>query len=207
MRLQSSTLLTDACKIQTGFTARGRLDSAEHGNVLALQLRDVVPDGSIDFNNLTRIDLKPVPEKYLVRCGDVVFRSRGDRTTAAVIDTPLPLPALAVLPLMILRPDPQVLSGAYLAWVINQEPAQRHFEESAQGTSLRMVSRSSLENLDIAIPSIETQQRILQLDALARQERDLAQLLTHLRHELIRRLLVEQASKHTSASGAKRTTK
>ena len=199
--------LSRICTIQTGFTARGRLDPAEHGNILALQLRDVTSGGAIVFNNLTLIHLDPVPEKYLVRTGDVVFRSRGERTTAAVIDASFPAPALAVLPLMILRPDPQVLSGAYLAWVINQEPAQRHFEESAQGTSLRMVPRSSLENLKIAVPSLETQQRILQLDALAERERDLAEQLTLKRHELIRRLLVERARKRPKASGMERMTK
>lgn len=124
--------LARMCAIQTGFTARGRLDHAENGNVLALQLRDVTPNGIIVFNNLTCLHLDHIPEKYLLRSGDVVFRSRGERTTAAVIDASFPAPALAVLPLMILRPDPQVLSGAYLAWAINQEPAQRHFEESAQ---------------------------------------------------------------------------
>lgn len=199
--------ISGICKIQIGFTPRGRLESATHGNVLALQLRDVAPSGAIDCSGLTRIHLDPVPEKYLVRTGDVVFRSRGERTTAAVIDASFPAPALAVLPLMILRPDPQVLSGAYLAWVINQEPAQRHFEESAQGTSLRMVSRSSLEKLKIAVPGIEMQERILQLDALAERERDLADRLTIKRHELIRRLLVERAGKHTKASGMQRMTK
>ncbi len=199
--------ISGVCTIQIGLTARARLDPVEHGNILALQLRDVAPNGTIDFNNLTRIHLDPLPEKYLVSSGDVVFRSRGERTTAAVIDASFPALALAVLPLMILRPDPQVLSGAYLAWVINQEPAQRHFEESAQGTSLRMVSRSSLENLKIAVPSLETQQRILQLDALAERERDLAEQLTIKRHELIRRLLVERARKRTKASGMERMTK
>lgn len=199
--------LSRICTIQTGFTARGRLDPAEHGNVLALQLRDVAPNGSIAAKNLTCIYLDPVPEKYLVRTGDVVFRSRGERTTAAVIDASFPAPTVAVLPLMILRSDPEVLSGAYLAWVINQEPAQRHFEESAQGTSLRMVSRSSLEDLKISVPSFATQQKILQLNALAERERDLAEQLTLKQHELIRRLLVERARKRTKGSGMERMTK
>jgi hypothetical protein len=199
--------LVGACAIQTGFTARTRLDPAEHGNVSALQLRDVAPNGDIDFKNLTRIYLDPIPEKYLVRSGDVVFRSRGESTTAAVIDLPIPLQVLAVLPLMILRPNPQVLSGAWLAWTINQKPAQRHFEENAQGTSLRMISRSSLETLAIAIPSLEMQQRILRMDALAGRERDLARQLAHVRHELIRRLLIEHAGKHTPVPTTKRTTK
>lgn len=192
--------LSSVCNIQSGFTARGRLDPNENGNVLALQLRDVAANRVIDFKSLTRIHLDAVPEKYLVYTGDVLFRSRGHSSTAAVIDSPLRLPMLAVLPLMILRPYPQVLSGAYLAWVINQEPAQRHFEESAQGTKLRMVPRSSLETLKIPVPNLETQQRILQIVALAERECDLAQQLTLKRHELIRRLLDECASKCPAAT-------
>lgn len=70
-----------------------------------------------------------------------------------------------------------------------------------------MVSRSSLEDLKISVPSLETQQRILQLDALAERERDLAEQLTRKQHELIRRLLVERARKRTRASGMERMTK
>jgi len=196
--------LSQVCTIQSGYTVRGRLDPAEHGNVLALQLRDIAPNGSVASGNLTRMQLDPVPGKYLLCRGDVLFRSRGERTTAAVIDVSFEDPALAVLPLMILRPNPQLLSGAYLAWVINQEPAQRHFEEEAQGTSLRMVSRATLEKLQIAVPDLETQQRILQVDALAERERELAQRLTLKHYELIHRILVERAQEHTTASGMER---
>lgn len=196
--------LSQVCAIQSGYTVRGRLDSAEHGNVLALQLRDIAPNGSIAIENLTRMQFDPVPDKYVLRQGDVLFRSRGERTTAAVIDVSFEDPALAVLPLMILRPNPQLLSGAYLAWVINQEPAQRHFEEEAQGTSLRMVSRATLEKLQIAVPDLETQQRILQIDVLAEHERELAQQLTLKHYELIHRVLVERAQAHITASGMER---
>ena len=103
------------------------------GGVLALQLRDILPDGLIAANGLIRIQVGDISERYLARTGDVVFRSRGERNTAAVVDESISEPALAVLPLMILRPNPQLLSGAYLAWAINQEPAQRKFEEEAPG--------------------------------------------------------------------------
>ena len=81
--------ISGVCTIPSGFTARGRLDPDEHGNVLAIQLRDVTPNGTLDFNNLTRIQLDPVPKKYLVRSGDVLFRSRGESTKAAVVDSTL----------------------------------------------------------------------------------------------------------------------
>jgi hypothetical protein len=199
--------LVDICAIQTGYTARGRLESVEQGGVLGLQLRDILPNGRVSTMSLVRTQVEGPFERYLARPGDVVFRSRGERNTAAVIEESIPEPVLALLPLMILRPDPAVLSGAYLAWAINQEPAQRHFEEEAQGTSLRMVSRSALENLEIAVPSFETQQKILRVDALAEQERELAEQLTLKNYELIHRVLVERAQEHTSMSKMERMPK
>lgn len=190
--------LADVCAIQIGFTARGRLESVTHGGVLALQLRDFLPNGRISEQRLARVQLEGASERYLARTGDVVFRSRGERNTAAVIEDSITEPVLAILPLMILRPNLSLVSGAYLAWTINQEPAQRHFEEEAQGTSLRMVSRSAIERLKIAIPSFEIQQRILQVDALAERERELAEQLTLKNYELIHRLLVERAKEYTS---------
>ena len=196
--------LSHICTIQMGYTARGRLDPAEHGNVLALQLRDIDSMGEISADTLTPIFIDPAPEKYFVSCGDVVFRSRGERTTAAVVHSFFSMPVLAILPLVILRPNPQRLSGAYLAWAINQESAQRHFDEKAQGTSLRMVSRSTLEDLMIAVPDLETQQKILETDALAEQERLLAEQLIVKRHTLIHRLLGECARQHTLTTGMER---
>jgi hypothetical protein len=199
--------LSQVCSILTGFTARGRLEPALHDGVLVLQLRDITQDGSITSEGLTRIQLDDVPDRYLVRTGDVVFRSRGERNTAAVVGEPFTEPALVVLPLMILRPNTQLLSGAYLAWAINQDPAQRHFEVAAQGTGLRMVSRASLAELEIAIPDIDTQRRILQLSDLAEREQELTQQLTLKRHGLIHRLLIERAQGHTSINGNERMPK
>lgn len=185
--------LSQICTIQTGFTARGRLESAEHGSIFALQLRDIPPNASIPWKSLIRMELGNVPERYFVRSGDVVFRSRGERNTAAVVDQSLPGPTLAVLPLMILRPDTQLVSSAYLAWAINQAEAQRQFQEEAQGTSLRMVSRSSLEKLQIPVPDFQTQQKILEIDALAQHEHALTLQLATKRHELMHRILIERA--------------
>lgn len=200
-------LLTEVCSINTGYTARGQLVPTEHGGVLAIQLRDIPANGDVTAERLTRFTIDDVVDRYLVRAGDVVFRSRGERNTASALDKSFSEPAVAVLPLMILRPRPDVVTPQYLAWIINQAPAQRHFESAAQGTSLRMVSRTSLETLAIAVPDFETQQRILQLDALAEHERELAQQLNLKRHEMIRRVLIEHAQEQHTISGNERMPK
>ena len=134
--------LLDVCTIQTGFTARGRLELAADGGVLALQLRDILPNGLIAANGLNRIQVGDISERYLARPGDVVFRSRGERNTAAVIDESIPEPALAILPLMILRPGSAVALRSLSGLGHQSGTGPAHFQEAAQGTSLRMVSRT-----------------------------------------------------------------
>lgn len=200
-------LLSDACSIHSGYTARGRLDPVGHGGVPALQLKDVSVDGMSDPKQLMRIALDGDVSRYLVRSGDVVFRSRGDRSTASALDERFVEPAVAVLPLMVLRPRAKMVDPNYLAWAINQPEAQRHFDNDARGTSMRMVPRSSLETLDIEVPDLATQRAIVKVDALADRERDLAVHAAELRRRLAALILVDRIRKTTTGNGRERNAK
>jgi len=199
--------LADTCTIHTGYTARGRLEPLAAGGVLAIQLRDISPEGRIDPDRLARVQLEDLADRYFVRAGDVVFRSRGDRNTASALDERLQEPALAVLPLMVLRPNLGVVTPEYLAWAINQPPAQRHFDAAARGTNIRMIPRSSLDNLELDVPDIETQEKIVAVDALAERERLLSQLAAETRRQMISLILVEQANRISPSTGMERTSK
>lgn len=187
--------LPELCSIHTGYTARGRLEPTAAGGVLAIQLRDFTSEGLIDPERLTRVQLEGVADRYFVRAGDVVFRSRGERNTAAALDERLSESALAVLPLMILRPNPEVVTPEFLAWAINQPPAQRHFDVAARGTNIRMIPRSSLDDLELDVPDIETQKRIVAFDELAERERELSQMVAEARRKMMSLILVERTSK------------
>lgn len=187
--------LADACTIHTGYTARGRLEPTAVGGVLAIQLRDISPDGLVNPERLTRVHLDDLADRYFVRAGDVVFRSRGERNTASVLDERLREPALAVLPLMVLRPKRDVVTPEYLAWVINQPPAQRHFDSAARGTNIRMIPRSSLDDLELDVPDIETQTKIIAVEVLAKRERELSLLAAETRRKMMGLILVERASR------------
>lgn len=200
-------LLPDACSIHTGYTARGRLDPADAGGVLTLQLRDVSADGNVDPDQLTRVHLEDVAERYFVSAGDVVFRSRGERNTATALDQRLREPALAVLPLMVLRPKPDVVTPEYLAWAINQSPAQRHFDNAARGTNIRMIPRSSLDDLELDVPDLATQRKIIAIDTLAERERELSRLAADVRKKMMSLILVEQASRNHPNKGQERKSK
>ena len=190
--------LTDACTIQIGYTTRARLEPAGNG-VLAIQLRDVV-EGGIDITQVARVQIKERVDRYLVQAGDVLFRSRGERNTAVAVHERFAEPAIAVSPLMILRPHPSAIIAEYLAWVINQPEAQRHFDAAACGTSIRMVPKASLDDLHIDVPDLETQRRIVAVDALAAREHALMHLLADSKQALTNRLLAERAKGKRNAT-------
>jgi len=169
--------LSDLCTIQMGFTARARLDPAEDGGRLAIQLRDIAPNGEIGLTTLARVDLPDVSDRYAVTKGDVVFRSRGERTIAIALDDSLREAAIAILPLMVLRPNPSRITPEFLAWSINLPTSQRHLDQAAQGGSLRMVPKSALEDLRLDVPDLATQRQITAAAHLAKREAALAATL------------------------------
>ena len=199
--------LGDACTIHTGYTARGRLEPLAAGGVLAIQLRDISPDGLVDPERLTRVQLDGLADRYFVHAGDVVFRSRGERNTASALDERLREPALAVLPLMVLRPKRDVVTPEYLAWAINQPPAQRHFDNAARGTNIRMIPRSSLDDLELDVPDIETQRKIVAIDVLAERERELSLTAAEARRKLMSLILVDRANSMRPIAGQERNSK
>jgi hypothetical protein len=169
--------LSDVCNIQMGFTARARLERADEGGCLAIQLRDIAQEGEIGLATLSRVDLPDVSKRYLVAAGDVLFRSRGERTIAIALNGSLEEAAIAILPLMILRPDAPRITAEFLAWSINLPTSQRHLDQAAQGGSLRMVPKSALEDLCLDVPDLATQRQITAAAHLARREAALAATL------------------------------
>lgn len=166
--------LAKLCTIQMGYTARSRLEPATAGGVLALQLRDFSADGEIRLATVARVHLPDVSERYMVGSGDVVFRSRGERTTAIAIGESVGEKAVAILPLIILRSNPSIITPEFLAWSINLPASQRHLDASAQGASIRMVPKSALDDLRLDVPDLATQRHIVAAANLARREAALA---------------------------------
>lgn len=187
-------LMPDVCEIRSGYTARGRLETAPDGGVLAIQLGDVAPEGGVLMGQLSRLQMDAPPARHFVHAGDVLFRSRGEKTTAAAIPPDFSGSALALLPLIVLRPRRDIVLPEYLAWVINQAPAQRHLERSARGTSMRMVPRSAFDDLVIDVPDMRAQRLIVDTSELADRERELASMMADKRHQLVQMSLIAAAN-------------
>lgn len=196
--------LRDVCEIQIGYTARERLEPSEFDGIRAIQLRDINPDGAVDLKALTKFMINDAPERYLARAGDVLFRSRGERNTATMIDAQWNGSAIVVLPLVLLRAKRDVIAPEFLAWALNQPKAQRHFDKTARGTSLRMIPRSSLNDLELDVPPFSYQSKIVHINAMANREYALSSILAEKRRALASLVLNDHAKNMSSNFSSER---
>lgn len=197
--------LAQVSDVQLGHTVRARLEVADVDGIPAFQLRDVRPDGQASRIGITRYRMTAVPDRYWARAGDVLFRSRGDKNTATALGAEFSEGAVVVMPLFILRPKSDRIDSGYLAWCINQPSAQRHFDECARGTGMRMIPVGCLASLPIPLPDLATQRAITEVADLAAREQQLATRLADKRRQLTAFALHDRANRTSSnQNGANR---
>ncbi len=190
MTVHSTTTLGEICSVQPGLAGSRRLlpPGADRGAPV-ITVADVGGESLPHPASLRRFASRNPLTRYLVRAGDILFRARGDRPTATVLDRRYREPAVAVLPLFILRPDRSRVVPRYLAWAINRPASQHHFARVARGTGTLVVLRGGIESLRIALPGLGAQRRIVEVDRLAEREFRLALRAAEARRGLVARVV------------------
>ena len=176
--------LSDVCRVDSGFSVRERLEPSSHG-MLALQQGCVTADGVLDASAILRIEPRSGHSQYVVKPGDVLLRSRGTSVSAWAVDNALQEPAIAILPLYILRPATDILDAAYLAWLLMRPAAQAHFARESVGSNLQMIRKPAIASLPIELPPLNVQIPIASTALLAAQELTLITQLATLRRDLL----------------------
>jgi restriction endonuclease S subunit len=179
--------------VQMGFSFRSRLEASTNGNIAVIQMKDLRNDNTVDCSGLSRIDMEATKEHHLVRKGDIVFRSRGQATTAAILldDPGKAIVAAPLLRIRITKPD-KVLPE-YLNWYINKYEAQIFLTSRAKGTVQKMITKQAIDDLEIPLPKLEKQRAILELVSLSIREQSLFYMLSKKREQYISTILMQFA--------------
>lgn len=163
--------------VQMGYSFRSRLEVSENGNISVIQMKDLLDDNTVECKKLTKIDVQKIKIHHLVKNGDLVFRSRGLNTTSAII-LENPGKTIVAAPLLRIRiTDSKIVLPEYLNWFITQREAQSHFTSRAKGSTQKMITKEVIENLEVYLPSLNNQKKIIKLDSLANREISLLQTL------------------------------
>ncbi|WP_298865195.1 restriction endonuclease subunit S [uncultured Sulfitobacter sp.] len=183
--------LGEACEIRAGYAARTALTEDAEKGVPAIQLRDLHGE-QVSLGVAGKYALDGKLDRYLVKPGDVLFRSRGENNTASIAIGNAGETAIALLPVMVIKPKDDDLLPEYIAWSINQYEAQRHLDLTARGTKLRMIPREALEALPLHIPNVAIQRMITELDALSAAETQLLHELADTKRKFTKFALLQQ---------------
>ena len=176
-----------------GYSFRSRLEASIGGEIAVIQMKDLLQDNTVDCKELVIIDMKAVKEHHLTQKGDLVFRSRGRITTAAVLLED-PGKAVVAAPLLRIRiTKPEKILPEYLNWYISQRDAQIFLTSRAKGTVQKMISKQAIEDLEIYLPAIEQQKNIVDLAKLSARERAILGMLAEKRKQYISTLLMQLA--------------
>jgi len=199
--------LADCAAVLPGFSVRGRLqhdNRAAHQVVLTKHLTEGVPYSYRDEDKF-RIEPGRETANYELRAGDVLFMSRGSRNLAWVVKD-VPDPSIAPVSFYILRPTDGT-DSRYLAWYLNQPPAQGAIDQIRTGAGTPIVQRKAFERLEVVVPPAAIQRHIAELSELMARERDLRRRLseaTERAQAAIGRQIIERLSAGAGA-GAKRS--
>ena len=163
--------LAEIADIQMGYPFRTAVKPVDGGTLAVVQMKDVDESAGLIPEACLRIQDEPRRyEKHLLQVGDVLLQSRGSKFPSVVFDKPLY--AVAALGLIVIRPREKVLP-VYLSWLLNQARVREALRAVAQGTYIPFLSKADVEGLNVSLPPLETQQRVVEVDRLRRRERTL----------------------------------
>jgi hypothetical protein len=163
------TNLRDIAQIRMGYTFRGSLKDASSGNTAIIQMKDASKEGILQTAAFARTQIDQFSEHYLLCPGDLIFRSRGLNTTTILVEQEMER-TICIAPLMFIRILPEKLVlPTYLHWYINLNITQLKLNSYARGNSIRMISAESMEGLELVLPPLERQHKIVAAAELNRQ--------------------------------------
>ena len=177
--------LKEVADIRAGYPFRGKIKEIEDGEARVIQMRDADPEDGVRWSGLIATDLPGKKQPDWLKPGDLLFVARGYRHFALHLDE---IPSPTVLSPHFFRltvhEDAEVLPG-FLAWQMNQEPAQHYFRKSAEGTQVLNIRRQVLEDLPIVVPSRQKQGIISRLNTTWRREQLVLKALADNRKRLL----------------------
>lgn len=150
-------------KIGSGATPTGGKESYSNSGKYALIRSQNVLDFTFSYDGLAFINESQATKlnNVTIEEGDVLLNITGDSVARACQVPSEILPARVNQHVSIIRPQNDILSTTFLKYYLLNPIFKSHLLNlSAVGATRNAITKSMIEDLDVVIPSIETQRRI-----------------------------------------------
>ncbi|MGD9108462.1 MAG: restriction endonuclease subunit S [Gammaproteobacteria bacterium] len=184
--------LNNIADIIVGYQPKNRIQEKLNGMFCLIQGKNFDECRHLKKETLVTINSERDPKPYLVHKEDILFQARGFKHFAYHFKEGLPN-AMVSASFYIVRVKTNEVIPEYLAWWLNQKPAQNYFCAHSSNTAISFISKKALSSLEIQLPSINTQNKICQIAKLQEQESKLKHELIEKRSQLINQLCLNVA--------------
>lgn len=172
--------LTELVNIKAGYPFRGTVKEVIGGGVFVIQPKDITELGELTPETAIETELTGRRDADWLTKEDVLFISKGLRTTACYIEQNYK--NLTCSPsLFILKAKPNWrnrLNMQFIAWQLNQAPAQNYFRRTAEGSAQLNIRKQTLGDLIVGVPPLEKQIALAKLyQASVNEHKLLTQLI------------------------------
>jgi len=171
--------LKDISNLRTGLvTARKKASAVDEENYSyrAVTLKSFNRNGCLSVEYLDDFTSKEkINKNYLTQHNDILVRLR-EPNIAVLIDEDnidLLIPSLVAT----IRVDSNNVDSKFLTYYLNSTTAKRALNSSITGTAINMIKTKDLEDLQIKLPSLEEQKKIVEFLDLTNKEIDLLEEL------------------------------
>ncbi|PGC12748.1 hypothetical protein COM08_27885 [Bacillus wiedmannii] len=180
--------LSEICHIRTGY--QGTRDPGETYQLINLTNLDV--NGLIDFNNIKTFSTEKMDGKYLLKKGEILFKKSQSSQYAAGIFSEGPdnlVPSIHFFILSINEKSKDIVIPEYIAWYLGEDVVRKYFQSIAAGMVTATIKKSDLATLEIKIPPIDVQRKLIKIQRLALEERKIMEEFIYLREQQIKNAL------------------
>ena len=186
-----TVILKHIANIAAGFPLRGAADALQKGDAHFVQMRNVKPGEGIDWESVARVTLPTKRKPNWLKEGDVIFAARGAKNYAVTVKE-YPRQSVCSPHFFVIRINNwEKILPDFLAWQINQKPAQDYFQRAATGSYILNIRRQAIEGLEIVIPPLYKQEMIIALWDMALKEHQILNKLVENRNEQLEAIAVD----------------
>jgi len=168
-----------------------------NADTLYLQAVHFTKSGTFNENVFPQLKTNEKLEKHLLKEGDLLFAAKGLNNFAVVYHTRIGK-AVASSSFIVIRIDIDYLNSIqpdYLAWFITHHNQIKLMHQQQLGTTIPSISMKQLGELEIDIPSIDVQNKIVAVQRMREKEKELTTQIEKYKDRQIKMLLSNATKK------------
>lgn len=182
----------DISDIRTGIYLQGEPDA----DTLYLQLSDFDACGRYKAMSFPYLKGDRVKARHLLRNGDLLFAAKGLYNFCTMYSSDEIGKAVASSSFLVIHiVEPQSVLPEYVRWFLNRDDILKHLQAQAEGGGILSITKAQVEALEMKIPTVPMQKKILEIDELQRRSNALRSQITEKQQLLISLLLTEATKK------------